>query len=141
MSGHRPHLPDYQLLDRAPTIAEYERLCRVVGWLTQDFSAAPRALAASLACVVIEHRGRAVAMARLVGDGAMYFYVQDFVVHPDHRRHGLGDAMMRRLLEHVHGQYGKRAFVGLFATPDGAALYERHGFGAGELKGMCRLIE
>jgi len=77
-----------------------------------------------------------VAMARLVGDGAHYFYVQDVVVHPDHSDSGLGTQLTQRLLDWVDARAGSSAFVGLFASPDAASLYESLGFGTADMTGM-----
>jgi len=117
-------LPDgYTLHRRLPTLDEYRELCLAVGWKNQDFTVADRALAASLASAVIEHGTHAVATARVIGDGAIYFYVQDVIVHPDHQRRGLASAMLDDLTAQIQPLTGERAFLGLFATPAGRTLY------------------
>ena len=69
--------------------------------------------------------GRLVATARANSDGARHAYVADVAVAPEHRGHGLGQALVRLLLDHpaVRG-------VGLvrLATADAQPFYERFGF-------------
>ena len=51
-------------------------------------------LASGLNGAVVELDGAAVGMGRVVGDEALYSYLQDVVVHPAHQRRGLGAALV-----------------------------------------------
>jgi len=134
--------PDVVLHDRLPTIDEYCDLCTAVGWApVMNFDAAPASLARSLLGVVATLRGRTVGMGRVVGDGAIYHYVQDVVVHPDLQKRGIGDAIVGRLVARVHTQAPERAFVGVFAATGTKRFYERHGFIEHEaLLGMFHVV-
>jgi GNAT superfamily N-acetyltransferase len=80
-------------------------------------------------------------MGRVVGDGALYLYLQDVVVHPDHQRRGLGTALVTELIGQVRAAAPDGAFVGLFAAPGSERLYRRHGFGAPPgLTAMVRIL-
>ena len=71
----------YRLERRPPTVAELRALSESVGWtdLPSDDDAVARGLAASLFGVVgLDAAGETVGSARVVGDGGVYFYVQDF---------------------------------------------------------------
>jgi GNAT superfamily N-acetyltransferase len=129
------------IVDRAPTIGEYRALCTAVGWATiLNFEAVPAALATSLTACVALADDRVVGMARLVGDGSIYFYVQDVAVLPTHQGSGVGALLLRRLLTWLAANAPERAFVGLFAASGTEAFYRREGFAAHDgLVGMFRL--
>ena len=131
-------MSDYEIDDRLPTAAEHRALMASVGWEDHiDDDVRGRSLEGSLRGAVATTEGQAVGMARLVGDGAHYFYVQDVIVHPDHADSGLGSQLTQRLLDWV-GATAPGAFVGLFASPEAEGMYESLGFGTREMKGMHR---
>jgi ribosomal protein S18 acetylase RimI-like enzyme/nitroimidazol reductase NimA-like FMN-containing flavoprotein (pyridoxamine 5'-phosphate oxidase superfamily) len=70
-------------------------------------------------------QGRLVATARANSDGARHAYVADVAVAEHYRGRGLGDALVRLLLDHpaVRG-----AGLVRLATSDAQAFYERFGF-------------
>ncbi len=135
--------PDVVLHDRLPTLEEYRDLCTAVGWAPViNFDAAPVSLARSLLGVVAVVDGRAVGMGRVVGDGAIYHYVQDVVVHPEQQHRGIGDAIIGRLVALVSTRAPERAFIGLFAATGTAPFYGRHGFVVHEaLTGMFQVVQ
>lgn len=129
------------LADRLPTADEHRRIAEAVGWshaFAWEFL--PASLAGSTAGVVALDGEEVVGMGRLVGDGVSYFYVQDLAVLPSHQGEGIGTLLLRRLLDHVRNTAPAPAFVGLFSTGEGAALYTREGFAPGDMTGMFRLV-
>ena len=119
----------YQLIDRLPTDAEYRALCHAVGWeALVNWPAVPRALQNSPFGAIAQHDGVTVAMGRVVGDAALYCYVQDVGVHPEHQHRGLGHRIVDRLLEQIEQQTSPPVFVGLFATEQAMQLYRQFGF-------------
>jgi GNAT superfamily N-acetyltransferase len=129
------------IADRPPTIDEYRRLCTAVGWdSVVNVAAAPAALASSLAACVALDADRAIGMARLVGDGAIYFYVQDVAVLPSHHGQGVGGMLLRHLMEWLSCNAPDRAFVGLFAAAGTEDFFRREGFEVHQgLVGMFRV--
>ena len=91
--------------------------------------------------------GTAVAMGRLVGDGAMYWYIQDMAVLPEYQGKGIGKSIVERLLQHVYSCTPNGTFttVGLMAAQGKEGFYEKLGFqampNAGSGAGMTRYIE
>lgn len=69
-----------------------------------------------------------VGFARAVTDHATFTWVCDVIIHPDHRRRGLGQWMVKCLLEHPELQTTSHHL----GTRDAHGLYERHGFRRGE---------
>ena len=80
-------------------------------------------------------------MGRLVGDGVMYFYVQDVAVLPDWQGRGIGQAIIESLVDQIRAMAPGGAFTGLFATPDALPLYRRNGFTEGDMTGMFQIVE
>jgi GNAT superfamily N-acetyltransferase len=69
--------------------------------------------------------------------------VVDLAVLPEHQRRGLGDAILRALLERIRREAPQGAFVNLIADPPGRRLYARHGFTptAPDSIGMARTLD
>ncbi len=119
----------YDLVERAPTLSEYRQICTAVGWDTLiNFAAAAASLGNSLYHVVALYEHAIVGMARIVGDGAMYFYIQDVAVLPAHQGHGVGGLLMEHVVAYLRSHAPAQAFVGLFAAEGTHPLYERYGF-------------
>ena len=120
----------YRVMRRPPTVAETRALYRWAGWtdIPDDDDAVVRGLAASLFGVVVTLADEVVACARLVGDGGMYFYLQDVIVLPAHQGEGVGDLIMREVVQYLDAHAPADCFVGLFAASGKAGFYERYGF-------------
>jgi GNAT superfamily N-acetyltransferase len=131
----------WRIEGRLPTADEHRALAESVGWVHAfAWANLPGSLAASLFGVVAVTGDGVIGMGRLVGDGVMYFYIQDVAVHPDFQRHGVGQAIVEALLAHIRAVAPANAFVGLFATADAMPLYRRNGFTEGDLTGMVQVI-
>ena len=132
----------YHFVNTIPTVEEHGALALSVGWHSDfHWESVPASLAGSV-CGVVAYAddGQPVAMGRVVGDGAFYFYLQDVAVHPDHQHQGLGRQVVARLCDQVVQIAGADCFVGLFATPDGQALYASEGFVAENTVGMWQVL-
>ena len=46
-----------------------------------------------------------VGIIRVVGDGASVVFVQDLLVYPQYHRHGIGTALLKRIMEEYKGVY------------------------------------
>lgn len=131
-----------RLVSRPPTSEEYRVLCTAVGWQEiMNLAAAEHALRRGLHAVVVERDGRAIAMGRVVGDGAIYFYLQDVVVEPAHQGRGVGARIVAALVDWVRAHAPDRAFLGVFAAAGTEGFYRRHGFERqGGLTGMFQVV-
>jgi GNAT superfamily N-acetyltransferase len=131
---------NYQLIERSPSIDEYRNLCLSVGWVGMNFDVAEKAVSNSIYSIVAVYEDEIIGMARIVGDGQMYFYIQDVVVTPRHQGKGIGKLIMKQLLTFLNQNAPTPAFIGLFATNSGLSLYEQFGFKKPEdMMGMFRL--
>ncbi|MGM0840192.1 MAG: GNAT family N-acetyltransferase [Bacillota bacterium] len=129
----------YKIVDRFPTCEEYVGICKSVGWGNMNFEFAAEAIENSVFATVLTLGDEVVGMARIVGDGKMYFYFQDIAVMPAHQKKGLGKKLMDRLFLYLKDHAPTPAFVGLFSTEAGRRMYETYGFQPGDMQGLFRL--
>jgi len=80
----------------------------------------------------------------VIGDGAMYFYIQDVIIHPEHQNKGLGSKIMNTLIAHLESCCAPGATIGLLAAHGKESFYLKFGFeprdGESLGLGMCRFI-
>jgi ribosomal protein S18 acetylase RimI-like enzyme len=79
----------YTYIERTPTETEYNKLRNLAGWGGLDIEKVRKSLLNSVFSVVAEYKNEIVGFARVVGDGGLCFYIQEIIVHPDHRRKGI----------------------------------------------------
>ncbi len=139
MDGTTHNVNAARIERRLPTPEEHRRLATSVGWEHAfHWPSLPKSLDRSLFGVVAMDGDEVVGMGRIVGDGVMYFYIQDVAVAPSHQRLGIGQHILDALLEHIQDR--APAFVGLFATGEGREWYERNDFSPGDMTGMFRVV-
>ena len=75
-----------------------------------------------------------VAMARVIGDQGLCYYIKDVIVRPEYQGQGLGRRLISELLSYIneHGVPGTQIAVELCAMPDKIPFYEKFGFAANE---------
>ena len=121
----------FKLVDNALTAQDFIQLKKAAGWLIdRPLEQVERALQNGLFNVCAVCDGKVVGMGRLVGDGALYWYVQEIVVLPEYQGKGIGKAIVRRLIEHIRRSAipGTQAHVGLIAVEGKESFYEQFGF-------------
>ena len=79
-------------------------------------------------CFSVLSGGRQVGFARVVTDHAVFAWIADVVIHPDHRRRGLGKFLMRCIQDHPDIPKSLQ----VLRTRDAHGLYEKFGFTLGE---------
>ena len=122
-------LKNYKFENNIPTLEEYKYLCESVGWSNHmNFEVAETSLRNSIYCITVKNHEHILGMGRIVGDGAIYFYIQDVVVHPDYQKHGIGNEIMNLLIEYLNTNAPDKAFVGLFASQGKEPFYEKYNF-------------
>lgn len=122
-------MKNYKFENNIPTLKEYKYLCESVGWTNyMNFEAADTSLRNSIHCITVKDKEQIVGMGRIVGDGAIYFYIQDIVVHPDYQKNGIGHEIMTILIEYLNKNAPDKAFVGLFASEGKEPFYEKYNF-------------
>ena len=121
---------DYQVITAAP-VDEIVALYRAAGWWQesgQNRDRIPPAICGSFCFMVAKlPEGRIIGMGRVISDGASDAYIQDVVVLPQYRRHGIGRELIRRLTDYCL-QKGLD-WIGLVAEPGTADFYRSLGYG------------
>ena len=137
-------LTDYTLSLQSPSAAEYRALRCKVAWGDVAQGLAQQALDHSLFHVTIRKQGELIAMARVIGDNALYFYVQDVAVDPEYQNQGLGDALMFEVEAYLSDVAQKGATIGLLAAKGRESFYTKYGYKdrSGEPlgRGMSKLV-
>lgn len=128
MSEDESHYAPVQLGEEIPAADEYLELRRTCGALPRTREAARKGLAGGLFCITARTGGRLVGMGRVVGDGACFFQIADIMVHPDHRRRGLGSRIMERIMAYISATADASAHINLFSSPGIVGLYKSFGF-------------
>lgn len=75
-----------------------------------------------------------VAMARMIGDMGLDYYIKDVVVKPEYQGKGIGRLLINELLKFIkeNGISDTNIFVELCAMPDKIPFYKKFGFEANE---------
>jgi ribosomal protein S18 acetylase RimI-like enzyme len=128
---------------RSLTASEYTKLRNLVGWWKTDGNAIEVALKNSLFSIVAIDHSNVVGFGRIVGDGGLYFYIQDLMVHPEFQNKGLGKTLMKELMNYINTNAKSGAFVGLMAAKGLEKYYESFGFKARDTNapGMYQIIK
>ena len=118
------------------------RLKMAAGSIERPLPQAEKALKNGLFNVSAICDGQVVGMGRLVGDGAMYWYLQEIVVLPEYQGKRIGKSIVNRLLEHIRSAAmpGTIIDIGLTAVKGKEPFYEKFGFVV-RSTGMGQLME
>ncbi len=92
------------------------------------------ALAHTLFRVSVYDGEKVVAMARMLGDMGLNYYIKDVIVRPEYQGKGLGRLLINELMKFINdnGVKGTEIFVELCAVPSKIPFYEKFGFSANE---------
>ena len=84
--------------------------------------------------VSVFNDGKIIAMARMIGDMGLCYYIKDVIVLPEYQGKGIGRMLIEELLKFIdeHGVPDTQIFVELCAMPDKIPFYEKFGFAANE---------
>ena len=123
-----------QLVDNVLKAEDFVRLRRETGFADIPVEHAKKALANGLINVSAYCGDKLIGMGRLVGDGTMYWYLQEIIVLPEYQKKGIGRLLINEILQFIndHGVEETEIFVELCAMPDKIPFYEKFGFRANE---------
>ena len=134
----------YQVFYTAPEIEEFASLRALVGWGETCPHLAKTALVNSLFHVTVRDEHRLIGMGRVIGDGALFYYIQDVVVDPAYQNRGIGGILMNEIEKYLNEHANQGATVALLAAQGKESFYARYGYlertGSPLGKGMCRFL-
>ena len=111
-----------------PTAAEYIDLRARAGWGLIDEDTATATLKAAAYTICLRREERLVGLARVMGDGALYFFLADLIVDPASRGEKLGDRLMRAVTAYFNRCAKPGASITLLPLNGGESFYEKFGF-------------
>lgn len=117
-----------EIFEQKPTVADYNRLREAVGWGKKEPAVIEDALAGSLFSVCAVYDGQVVGMGRVVGDGAIWNYIQDIIVLPQYQEQGIGEKIMQAIIAHLSEHMPHGSDVALITRRKNVGFYERYGF-------------
>lgn len=119
----------FELEDNTLSAEEFIHLKVATGFMDRPLEQVEKALANGLFRVSAISNGEVVGMGRLVGDGAMYWYLQEIIVLPEYQGKGIGKAIVNRLLDYIQKTAirGTKISVGLTAVKGKEPFYEKFG--------------
>lgn len=121
---------DYELRPDVPTTDDYIRIRCSAGLSLKSHEAASVGLSNSIYCVCVYFEEEPVGIGRIIGDGGCFFEIVDIAVLPQHQKKGLGDMIMRALMDYLHANAPDTAYVSLMADHGTPEFYKRFGFEA-----------
>jgi len=89
---------EIRLVDNVLQAEDFVRLRIQAGFVEIPVEHARKALQNGLINVSAIYNGELVGMGRLVGDGAMYWYLQEIIILPQFQRKGIGTMIVNHLL-------------------------------------------
>ncbi|MCL7474512.1 MAG: GNAT family N-acetyltransferase [Methanosarcinales archaeon] len=121
-------MDEYILVERLATVGEYQRLRESAGWICQDSRSTEIGLHNSLFSVCVTYRDKVIGHGRVVGDGGIYFYIQDVIVLPEFQGKGIGRRIMNAIMDYLKTNARHNAFIGLMAAKGVSEFYEQFDF-------------
>jgi len=133
---------DFKL--ESPLVDEFLNLRNKVGWGELEFNLAQTSLNNSLFHVTVRDKSVLIGMGRIVGDGAMYFYIQDVIVDPSYQGTGVGSILMDQIENYLSVAAQKGSTVGLLAAKGKEDFYIRYDYMLRPSNtlgsGMCKFV-
>lgn len=110
------------------TVPEYQSLRNTTLWKSLPNHQVKRALSNDLYSISVYEEDSLIGMGRVIGDGAIYFYIQDVIVRPEYKGKGIGRLIMQNIEQYLIGRFETYAFVGLMAAEDSQGFYQKLGY-------------
>ncbi len=133
---------EVRLVDNILQAEDFIRLRIEAGFVEIPADHARKALQNGLINVSAIYNGELVGMGRLVGDGAMYWYLQEIIILPPFQRKGIGTMIVNHLVDYAkaNSKTGKFTTIGGVSAKGKEPFYEKMGF---EIisNGILKMIE
>ena len=119
---------DYRIELRNPTPIEYDQIRATTDWVKLDSETIEKGLENSLFSVCLYDTEKLIGLGRIVGDGSIYFYIQDIIVVPEYQGKGLGKIIMNELMRYIDDNANHNSFIALMAAEGVEKFYHKFGF-------------
>jgi len=119
---------NYKLEIRKIKVEEYQELRKTTGWNLIEDEIVKIALENNLFSVCVFDGDKLIGMGRVIGDGAIYFYIQDIIVLPEYQGKGVGKLIMNNIELFLNKAANNNSFIGLMAAKDVKEFYNKFGY-------------
>ena len=121
---------EIRLADNILQAEDFIRLRIDTGFAEIPVEHARKALRNGLINVSAIYNDELVGIGRLVGDGAMYWYLQEIIVLPKYQRKGIGTMIVNHLVDYAKANSitGKFTTIGGVSAKGKEPFYEKMGF-------------
>lgn len=121
-------MADPVIVEELPSVAEFIELRSVMGAPAVDEETASKTINNAVFTVTLRDKGGALGLARVVGDGVLYFYISDVIVHPKLRGNGYGALLMTEVMKYLGRAAHPSAMIVVLPLKGRETFYERFGF-------------
>ena len=134
---------DFKVKKGVLSTADYQKLRATTGWDMFHDKVVERSLSADLFSVSIYDCDEIIGCGRVIGDGLMYFYIQDIIVDPVYQKKGIGTKIMLEIEKFLNKKTVNNSFIGLMAARGVREFYKKFGYSerSPERPGMCKVIK
>lgn len=125
------------------TVIDYQRIRKTTGWYMLDDYVVEKALENNLFSICVYDNHKLIGIGRIIGDGYMYFYIQDIIVIPEYQKKGVGRVIMDNIEEYLQQVSNNNSFIGLMAGMGVKHFYEKYDYNVRHQSkpGMYKLIK
>lgn len=101
-----------------------------IGWGNTSLAKAEKAIHNTLYSIVAFDYDKAIGIGRLIGDGALIWYIQDVIVLPDYQRKAIGTTIMEQLIDYARKNSipDDSTTIGLMSAKGKEPFYQKFGF-------------
>lgn len=119
-----------RLVDNILQAKDFIRLRIEVGLVEVPLDHARKALQNGIINVSAIYNGELIGMGRLIGDGAMYWYLQEIIVLPQFQGKGVGTMIVNHLIDYAKANSisGEFTTIGGVSAKGKEPFYEKMGF-------------
>ena len=119
-----------RLVDNILQAKDFIRLRIEVGLVEVPVDHARKALQNGIINVSAIYNGELIGMGRLIGDGAMYWYLQEIIVLPQFQGKGIGTMIVNHLIDYAKANSisGEFTTIGGVSAKGKEPFYEKMGF-------------
>lgn len=119
-----------ELIEKIPTVEEYNELNNSVGWGERNPEIVEEALKNSIYYICAYEENKLIGFARMIGDKTIFLYIQDVMVNPEYQKKGIGTKIIKNILNKVEDfrKINPNIKVYLCASKNRESFYEQFGF-------------
>jgi len=112
------------------TADDFVMLHQKMGLTDISIEQAKKSMGHNLYSIVAVSDDKIIGMGRLLGDGALFWYINDILVLTEHQGKGIGKNIVNKLIQYIkeNSVPNTSASVFLFCAKDKEAFYEKLGF-------------